>query len=86
VRQFLPTGYDRTASNYSTGGYLPRRLEASAPTDQLSGKRAMSGTGNRIVTSSQALPTQNQMYQERNHNYQSKASVNTLQTQDRGSY
>lgn len=46
----------------------------------------MSGTGNRIVTSSQALPTQNQMYQERNHNYQSKASVNTLQTQDRGSY
>ena len=34
VRQFLPQGYERTASNYSTGGgYLPRRLEASAPTD-----------------------------------------------------
>lgn len=33
VRQFMPQGYDRTNSNYSTGGYLPRRLEASAPID-----------------------------------------------------
>ena len=36
VRQFLPQGYERQTNNYSTGtggGYLPRRLEASAPTD-----------------------------------------------------
>jgi len=57
VRQFLPPGYDRSSTNYSSGGYLPRRLEASAPAEQLSGKRAMSGTGNRIVASSSTIPT-----------------------------
>ena len=60
VRQFLPQGYERQTNNYSTGtggGYLPRRLEASAPTDQLgSGKRAMSGTGNRIISSQSTMP------------------------------
>jgi len=70
VRQFLPQGYERSSANYSTGGYLPRRLEGSAPIDQLSGKRAMSGTGNRIITSSSTIPSaQNGMYQDRNHNY-----------------
>ena len=45
----------------------------------------MSGTGNRIVTSSSAIPTaQNGMYPERNHNYQSKGSLNTLQSDGRG--
>ena len=42
----------------------------------------MSGTGNRIVASSSALPTGNQMFADRNHmnnNYQSKQSMNTVQ-------
>ena len=89
MRQFLPPGYDRQSSNYSTGGYLPRRLEATAPTDQLSSKRAMSGTGNRIVASSSAIPTaQTQgIYPDRNgtNNYTSKQSLGPLQTDGRSS-
>ena len=43
VRNFLPQGYN--SSNYQSQAYLPRRLEQTAPSDPMTNKRTMSGTG-----------------------------------------
>ena len=62
----MPQGYDRS-NNYSTESYVGRRFDTQGPNIQLMiNKRAMSGTGNRIISGSQGNNMQvNQAYNER---------------------
>lgn len=75
----MPQLYDRQNNYTSSSSYLPRRLEASAPADQLGiGKRAMSGTGNRIVSGTHAIPPNNQMGQNNPHLQNGERNVQTM--------
>ena len=77
IRQYMPQGYDRS-NNFSTEPYVARRFDhAQGQNVQLMiGKRAMSGTGNRVISGSQSGNIHmNQVYNERAAKYPQKAET-----------